>query len=676
MTDGTIAGVHGLRVTATWLNEDDLFPTYAGILVKHSPGGPGTDFYSGVKVDYASYADLLANAGYSGIEVTEDLTCDVSGVQIKRGRDSIGHPFVAGTLNMTLNDHDGHHDPRRPPAGPSRTGAKVVVEVDPELHSSFTPIFTGFVESWQRTVDAGDPDVNTISVTASDAFSLMARAVPVPPSIPIGAGQTGAQRMVTLFDEITWVPKWGELDITGGLVPMSSSKLDGDVLDQMHDITDSEDGIFFVRANGEIYWYDRYYIGLRLQGVCIIDVTGKLAPDAFAPVGIMCPMSYSVTDDDLDVVNRAVVWRSVDTDPDLPEGTPGHPNGGRPDVVKKSTAPLDPAHPERDPAIISISQHGLLAREYVDMPHSTDGHSQWLADRMGHKLCGEANPIGDFQFPLVKRTEDANIAARLQFGDQVIVWDAGASLSGTPEPYLFELTGVSHDITPEEWTATLFVDNWVPQKYGDWTDPMGVTPGIPGHFDPPGAISPPDFPTLFFGSALGETTAWTAGQFVWLGNKTRAHWTGTSWANGALNDPTSVTAGFPGHFNPGTAVIPINFDSLVAQGPLGSTLEWAPGTSVILGDGNRAYWGGPDEGWVKGPKPNEGRAGAPGTPGTYSPATLTRSTVASLIAVKAVPQTPWDFDTWVPLTGSQQFAHWRGDVWLQGKSPGYSDTPP
>lgn len=63
-------------------------------------------------------------------------------------------------------------------------------------------------------------------------------------------------------------------------------------------------------------------------------------------------------------------------------------------------------------------------------------------------------------------------------------------------------------------------------------DPTGVTPGIPGSFTPSGATPPADLTSLRAMGALGETTAWTVGQYVALGDTSHAFWDGDSWESG------------------------------------------------------------------------------------------------------------------------------------------------
>jgi hypothetical protein len=63
-------------------------------------------------------------------------------------------------------------------------------------------------------------------------------------------------------------------------------------------------------------------------------------------------------------------------------------------------------------------------------------------------------------------------------------------------------------------------------------NPTGVIAGTPGTFTPPGCKIPRDLYELGRLGPLGETTAWTTGQFVRLGDGTNATWSGTDWVSG------------------------------------------------------------------------------------------------------------------------------------------------
>lgn len=63
--------------------------------------------------------------------------------------------------------------------------------------------------------------------------------------------------------------------------------------------------------------------------------------------------------------------------------------------------------------------------------------------------------------------------------------------------------------------------------------PTGVTAGTPGSFTPSGSTVPANLAALTALGALGQSTAWTSGQNVVLGDSSLAHWSGSAWASGA-----------------------------------------------------------------------------------------------------------------------------------------------
>ncbi|MFB7894100.1 Ig-like domain-containing protein [Microbacterium sp. NPDC056044] len=71
--------------------------------------------------------------------------------------------------------------------------------------------------------------------------------------------------------------------------------------------------------------------------------------------------------------------------------------------------------------------------------------------------------------------------------------------------------------------------------------PTGVVAGAPGHFTPDFARLPGGLNELNSLGALGQTTAWTEGQYVLLGDGTGAYWDATTWQSGrapaAVPDP-------------------------------------------------------------------------------------------------------------------------------------------
>lgn len=64
------------------------------------------------------------------------------------------------------------------------------------------------------------------------------------------------------------------------------------------------------------------------------------------------------------------------------------------------------------------------------------------------------------------------------------------------------------------------------------TPATGATAGSPGTLTPANSYPPADLADAQTGFVASPTTAWTAGQYVTLGDGTTAHWSGTAWVAG------------------------------------------------------------------------------------------------------------------------------------------------
>jgi hypothetical protein len=129
------------------------------------------------------------------------------------------------------------------------------------------------------------------------------------------------------------------------------------------------------------------------------------------------------------------------------------------------------------------------------------------------------------------------------------------------------------------------------------TPPIAVVRGIPATLIPANATRPANLTALIALGALGNTTAWSVGQFLGLADGSRAYWNGTAWVAGATPAPvvtaTGATAGTPGAFTPNGATPPATLAALQSGGVTASpTTAWTTGQRVVLGNGTLAYWTG------------------------------------------------------------------------------------
>lgn len=133
-----------------------------------------------------------------------------------------------------------------------------------------------------------------------------------------------------------------------------------------------------------------------------------------------------------------------------------------------------------------------------------------------------------------------------------------------------------------------------------------ITAGTPGTLSPANGNRPADLTALQALGAVGNTTAWTTGQYVVLGDGSDAYWDGNSWEDGrapaATIPATGATAGTPGSFSPAGATPPADLTALTGGGITATpTTAWTTGQYVALGDSSHAYWNG--TAWTTGAAP-------------------------------------------------------------------------
>jgi len=122
-----------------------------------------------------------------------------------------------------------------------------------------------------------------------------------------------------------------------------------------------------------------------------------------------------------------------------------------------------------------------------------------------------------------------------------------------------------------------------------------IVAGSPATLSPSNATRPEDLAALQGLGALGNTTAWTPGQFVILGDGSEAYWDGDSWVQGrAPAVLTSFTAGRPATPVPTNSAIPDTLAELLAMVPAvtaNPTTAWAADQYAQLGS-EEVTWSG------------------------------------------------------------------------------------
>lgn len=146
-----------------------------------------------------------------------------------------------------------------------------------------------------------------------------------------------------------------------------------------------------------------------------------------------------------------------------------------------------------------------------------------------HGVIEVSSSLPDNRFILFTSTKYRNKMEKRQIGvASVTAVELDQQERGSVEGAAVTFTWLEHDL----FNGAPFWQ-WGPAIPGAAPAPTGVTPGTPGSLVPAGAAVPANITALRALGTLGQTTAWTTGQYIVLGNAAQVSWDGTDWKTGA-----------------------------------------------------------------------------------------------------------------------------------------------
>ena len=199
----------------------------------------------------------LSTSNVLGGSVTlTDVSSFVQSVSINRGRSRDLNSFSSGSCVINLeNSADGRFNPANA-SGPYHPGIEPLIQVVVDClvagESSYTNLFTGFVTDWLTQYP--NKTTSKVQVSCSDAFVKLAN-IEVS-SLSASSAQSGT--MVSSILSNAQVQFSGTTSIDTGISTMQSINKSGNVLALLQEIEKSENGAFFVGADGTLNFKDRH----------------------------------------------------------------------------------------------------------------------------------------------------------------------------------------------------------------------------------------------------------------------------------------------------------------------------------------------------------------------------------------------------------------------------------
>jgi hypothetical protein len=243
---------------------------------------------------------VIGVSQFASSEVPEpviDLSSQTRQITIKRGRNIMRDTYEAGSCTVRVIDQDGSFNPQNvnsvyfPYLTPLR---KIRVAATTNTTQAF--LFSGYVTDYKYTYPVGQ-ELGYVDINCADAFRLFAMAN-VTAVGSATAGQTTGTRIDKILDQVDFPSSMRIID-AGSTTVRSDPSVTRSSLEAIQVAEFTEQGAFYVRADGEVEFKDRE------------SVVGSLAPapiDFDQTTGIPYSNLRFAFDDKL-IINQATMKR-------------------------------------------------------------------------------------------------------------------------------------------------------------------------------------------------------------------------------------------------------------------------------------------------------------------------------------------------------------------------------
>lgn len=179
-----------------------------------------------------------------------NFNAPIQGMTISRGRSRQLNRFESGSATITFYDGDRKLDPLN--TGSSYYG-KVVPRIQFQIKANSTAIFTGFVTDWDLEYDLAKR--NTVTAYCSDSLTLLSNSIFT--DITSFDEGTCYKRITDVLDHFDYQ---GTTSLTSGNANLANDDVEANIqcTDYLFRVAQSDNGNFFVDANGVVTFIGRY----------------------------------------------------------------------------------------------------------------------------------------------------------------------------------------------------------------------------------------------------------------------------------------------------------------------------------------------------------------------------------------------------------------------------------
>jgi hypothetical protein len=194
-------------------------------------------------------------------DVVTDVTSDVRQWSTKRGADRI-NPVTrseAGTATAVLKDANRKYDPTNlsgpyVSAGATQVEPMRVVRFRATWNGTTYNLWHGYADTWQIDY-AKIGNYAEVTLSATDAFKVLAALSRAAQSSAVGAGELSGARVTRILNSASWGS--GDRVIATGTSTLQGTVLEGDPLSELQLVADTEVGDVYMDATGRLVFRDR-----------------------------------------------------------------------------------------------------------------------------------------------------------------------------------------------------------------------------------------------------------------------------------------------------------------------------------------------------------------------------------------------------------------------------------
>ena len=349
----------------------------------------------------------------SAIPVIVDVSTQTLNISTRRGRNLLQDQYEAGSATIRIVDPNGDFNPQNtasPYFGLLQPLRKIQASA---IYGGVTyGLFGGYITEFRYTYPTGQ-ETGYCTFICYDAFRLMYNSNVT--TVTGGtAGQTTAQRVQSILSMIAWPPAFTSIG-TGATTCVADPGTTRTVLDAIHTVEFTEQGAFYIDANGVATFKGRQFVyDAQAASPTIFNQTGT----GINYAGITFAL------DDKTIVNKATVTRT----------------GGTPQTYSDAT---------------SIAQYFTRSITATDMLMQTDANALALATAYVDTRKETSIRIETITLDLVTPSYTAGVTAalNLDFFDTVDI--TNEQPGGSTIQKKLQVQGIAHNITPNTWTTTI-----------------------------------------------------------------------------------------------------------------------------------------------------------------------------------------------------------------------------